>query len=273
MGLTCEWVHYGEEGQHLGMLARPQRAKESLPSVIVIQEIWGVDQHIEDVTRRFASAGYVAFAPDLYAESGERPAALSADRIARVKQFLETVSPAVWNDPKERDAAIAQLPEPDQSEVKATFETLFGARNTEGHKNHLQATVRYLQSECTYSQGQRVGSVGFCMGGALSGALACIEPNLSAAVIFYGARPDVLDLDGIGCPMLGFYGSLDVRITDTIAGLSADMTAKGKQFTAHVYEGAHHAFFNDTRAAYHAAASRDAFAKTLTLFNEALTVR
>ena len=60
-----------------GYLARPERAQGPLPGVLVIQEAWGVDAHIEDVTRRFAAAGYLALAPDLFSEGGKRPAPLA----------------------------------------------------------------------------------------------------------------------------------------------------------------------------------------------------
>ena len=126
MTLACEWINYGSNGQYVGYLARPDKVKGTLPAIIVIQEIWGVDDHIEDVTRRFAQAGYVAFAPDLYAVNGARPEALAADRVQQVKQFLETVPPSVWNNQADRDAALDALPEPQRTQVETTFGTLFG---------------------------------------------------------------------------------------------------------------------------------------------------
>ena len=73
MGIKGEWIRYGEGS---GYLAYPARATLPLPGVIVIQEIGGVNDNIEDITRRIASAGYAALAPDLFAVNGERPAAL-----------------------------------------------------------------------------------------------------------------------------------------------------------------------------------------------------
>lgn len=270
MSLSSEWVRYGQNDEYLGYLVHPEKISGTLPAVIVIQEIWGVDQHIENVTNRFAEAGYVAFSPDLYAKGGERPEDLSTHRVDKVKQFLETVPPTVWNQPEERDKAINALPEPDRTNVKTTFGTLFGGMNLEAHMPQLQASVTYLHNTCEYSRGQKVGSVGFCMGGGLSGLLACREPSLGAAVIFYGSRPDADQVKNVQCPVMGFYGSLDPRISDAVPGLASDMEAVGKQFTYRIYEGAHHAFFNDTRASYNADAARDAFAKTLQLFNEQL---
>ena len=69
MALKTEWVRYGSRS---GYFAMPERAATPLPAVVVIQEIWGVEEHIEDVTRRIAAAGYAALAPDIFSENGER---------------------------------------------------------------------------------------------------------------------------------------------------------------------------------------------------------
>ena len=59
MPLETQWVQYGKNKEHFGYMAKMDRANENLPSVIVIQEIWGVDAHIQDITNRFAQAGYL----------------------------------------------------------------------------------------------------------------------------------------------------------------------------------------------------------------------
>ncbi|HEY9593185.1 MAG TPA: dienelactone hydrolase family protein, partial [Spirochaetia bacterium] len=84
MPVKAEWVLHGRRS---GYFAIPERAAPPLPGVVVISEIWGVVEHIEDVTRRIAAAGYAAFAPDLFAENGERPPALTRDRIAGLQAF------------------------------------------------------------------------------------------------------------------------------------------------------------------------------------------
>ena len=108
------------------------------------------------------------------------------------------------------------------------------------------------------------------MGGGLSAQLACAEPELAAAVIFYGASPAQDDLGGLRCPVLGFYGGEDPRITATVPGLAAAMEAAGKSYEWHVYAGAPHAFFNDTRRSYDVGAARDAWARLLGFFAEHL---
>ena len=83
MQLETDWITYdGPTGPVSAHLARPRAASGPLPGTIVIQEIWGVDGHIAELTERFATAGYVAIAPDLYSAGGGRPGTWSA-RIAR----------------------------------------------------------------------------------------------------------------------------------------------------------------------------------------------
>jgi carboxymethylenebutenolidase len=125
MGLHTEWIHYGNS-QFKGYLAHPSRAIGSLPAIIVIQEIWGVDGHIEDVTRRFAQAGYVVFAPDLYAKDGKRPDELSFDRLEALKHFLDTIPPTAWRNTEERESYLLKLPQPDQQQVRESVQTVFG---------------------------------------------------------------------------------------------------------------------------------------------------
>lgn len=271
MAVRGEWIKYGTEQQYLGYIAQQERANRPLPAVIVLQEIWGVDEHIQDVTRRFADAGYVAFAPDLYAKQGVRPEALAKDRVEDVKQFLETLPPTAWNNTEERDAAFAQLPEPKGSQIRQTFQTLFGGLNPANYIEQLLATSAFLRNQHEVSKGGKIGSVGFCMGGALSAVLATRDPNLNAAVIFYGNAPAVEDMKQIACPVYGFYGSLDPRITDAVPDFAKNMKELNKSYQYEIYEGAHHAFFNDTRASYHVHAARDAFAKVLNFYRENLS--
>lgn len=271
MSLHTENIRYGEDEKYSGYVARPSRVQGPLPAILVLQEIWGVDEHIQNVTRRFAEAGFVAFAPDLYARDGKRKEAFTAARIERVKQFLETVPPTIWNQKEERDSAMDALPEPDRTNVKDTFGQLFGGINPGLHAEQLLATTEFLRISYAPSQGQPIASIGFCMGGALSGRLASQDSQLRAAAIFYGNAPDNEAISTISCPVMGFYGSLDARITDAVPAFEENMKAQDKTFTAHVYEGAHHAFFNDTRSSYSPSASRDAFARVLTFFVDQLS--
>ncbi|QSO50382.1 dienelactone hydrolase family protein [Alicyclobacillus curvatus] len=267
MPLNTGFIRYGQDEEYIGYVARPEKVNKALPAVIVFQEIWGVDDHIQDVTRRFGEAGYVAFAPDLYARNGERVQGLGAERIIAVKNFLENMPPTAWHDAAERDKALAELPGNQGQLVGETFSRLFGGLDMDNYTHQLLATTQFLSQEFEASKGQKIGSVGFCMGGALSAHLAGHYQALAGAVMFYGRAPKPEVLEKIACPVRGFFGDLDVQLTSTIPAFAEAMKAAGKDFEYTVYEGAHHAFFNDTRRSYNVDASRDAFTKTLDFFN------
>jgi carboxymethylenebutenolidase len=270
VSLQASWISYGPEGKYTGYLAKPSAIAGPLPAVIVLQEIWGVDPHIQDVTNRFAMAGYVAFAPDLYALNGERPAPLKDDRIESMKAFLDSLPIGSWGNQEAREQALSGKPEQERKQLKETQEAIFNM-DFPGYLKRVTAAAAYLRDEEPASKGQKVGSVGFCLGGALSAQLACLDPQLSAAVIFYGNAPQPEQLAGIACPVLGLYGGKDARITDNVPAFADAMKAAGKTFVSHVYPEAPHAFFNDTRPSYRADAARDAFSRTLAFLNEHLS--
>ncbi|HEX5437252.1 MAG TPA: dienelactone hydrolase family protein [Gemmatimonadaceae bacterium] len=270
MQLQTEWVRYSSGTSVVpAYTARPLAATGPLPAIILIQEIWGVDDHIMDLAHRFATAGYLVAAPDLYAHGGTRPEALEASRIATAKRTLDGATPAVWSDPSAREAAINALPESERSTTRDALALLLTPnRPLPQYAADLCALSGYLRAQpgCT----GRVGSVGYCMGGGLSALLAARDPDLDAAAIYYGSAPSAGDIPQIRCPLAGFYGGEDVRITGGVPALEQALRSAGKTFEAHIYPGAPHAFFNDTRPSYHVDAARDAWARTLTFFNQHL---
>ncbi|MFI5214064.1 MAG: dienelactone hydrolase family protein [Gemmatimonadales bacterium] len=279
MSLRTEWLRFGSGREHVGFAAWPERAVLPLPAVIVIQEVWGVDAHVEDVTRRFAQAGYVAFAPDLYARSGARPAPLARERVAEAQAFLNQLpagsSSAVIRDPQAREAALAERAPAERARLGETMGALFaglgsGGMRLDEYVPPLAQASDFLRREFQGTRGRKVAAVGFCMGGGLAALLACHDPELSAAAIFYGSAPPEALLANIRCPVAGFYGELDKRITDAVPAFAAAMQRAGKTFEPHVYEGAQHAFFNDTRPSYDVRAARDGFARVLDLFRRTL---
>jgi carboxymethylenebutenolidase len=133
----------------------------------------------------------------------------------------------------------------------------------------LRAAVAHLHADpaCT---GRAVGSIGFCMGGGLCALLAGEEPELAAAVIFYGSSPTAEQAGSIGCPLRGFYGHDDPRILTGLPAFDVALDAAGVDHELRIYPDTPHAFFNDTRPSYRPEAARDAWGRTLAFFAEAL---
>jgi carboxymethylenebutenolidase len=275
MDLVREWVsHDGPSGELSSYLARPAAAREPLPAVVVLQEIWGVDGHIEDVTERLAAAGYVALAPDLYSAGGGRPATLAPERVEATKEFLNTIPSDQWaavlGDEAQRAQALGKLPDGEGERVGETLGTLFGGmRDLDGYTQSARAAIAFLGS-LPACAGRPVGSIGFCLGGGLSARLACQEPALGAAVVFYGSAPEAAQVASIGCPLRGFYGHDDPRIVGGLPELEAALAGAGADHELRVYPNTGHAFFNDTRSSYRPEAARDAWGRALAFFAGAL---
>src|SRR5690606_21631275 len=113
----------------------------------------------------------------------------------------------------------------------------------------LQAAVDYLKTRSDVRP-EAIGSIGWCMGGGLSGALAASGADLAAAVIYYGPIPDLDKVGNIKCPVQGHYGGDDAPITSRVPEFEAAMKAAGKYLETYIYEGAPHAFTNDHRVTY-----------------------
>lgn len=93
------------------------------------------------------------------------------------------------------------------------------------------------------------GAVGFCWGGGAVNDLAVNDPGLNAGVAYYGRQPDAADVPKITAPLLLQYGGLDERVNAGIPAFEAALKANNKVYEIYVYEGANHAFNNDTNAA------------------------
>jgi carboxymethylenebutenolidase len=197
------------------------------PGVVVIQEWWGLVPHIRDLCDRFASEGFVALAPDLY-------------------HGKET---------KEPDEAGKLLMEMDLPGA---------ARDMLGAGKWLAASDK--------TAGDRVGIVGFCMGGALALYAATLSDVFAAVVPFYpymgvtaAAKPDVTAIKGA---VLGHFATKDEAYTpEQVAALETELRDAGIDVEFFWYEGADHAFFNDTRPeVYDEDASRLAGDRTRAFF-------
>ena len=136
----------------------------------------------------------------------------------------------------------------------------------------LAAAIDYLVAQPEVST-KKVGTVGFCMGGALSLFAASKNAEVGACVVFYGGHPAVKpDLPALQAPVLGIYAGKDTFVSpDVVKKLDEELTGLGKRHEFHTYPGADHAFFNDARPdVYDPAASADAWSRTVAFFRREL---
>ena len=229
--VTRDVTYPGEDSQVLGYLAYPKAAQDSnLPGVIVIHENRGLVDHIKDVTRRVARAGFVGLAPDLLSRQG----------------------------------GTGQFPDPTQQAAA------YGRTTVSQRQADLISTLAYIKTlpNIVFN---RIGTVGFCAGGGNVWQFAVAADELAAAVPFYGTPvPSVDNIDAIKAPTLAMYAELDRTLTTQMAPIMTAMLQKQKTFGFVVYQGAGHAFHNDTGPAYNAGAACDAWARTIAWFNKFL---
>jgi carboxymethylenebutenolidase len=202
-----------------GFLAEPAETGP-LPALIVLQEFWGLNDHIKDVTGRFAKEGFVALAPDMY--DGK-----------------------VTSDPNEARQLLMSL---DQVAALAK----------------LQGAVEYLKKNKNVVE-NRIGVVGFCMGGYLALNLACNNKDIRATAAFYGRIPPNTTLDNLNAPVLYVFGGQDHHLPAAdVNRLEEFFRSSGKPGKVVRYPEADHAFMNDTRKeVYRANDARDAWGKAL----------
>jgi carboxymethylenebutenolidase len=133
------------------------------------------------------------------------------------------------------------------------------------------AGVAYIKAHAE-STG-KVGTVGFCFGGGVVNRLASDSPALDAGVAYYGAQLPDDKVPAVKAPLVLHYASNDENINKGIAAYEAALKANNKKYTIYMYEGAQHAFNNDTNAArYNKAAADLAWGRTLAFFRETLGV-
>jgi carboxymethylenebutenolidase len=221
----------GDAGRLFGYLALPRKPFTSqMPAILVIHENRGLNEHIKDVTRRFARAGYVGLGIDLLSRQGGTD--LFPDPADAMRAY-NTVTPS---------DAVADM----------------------------KSAVAYLRTLGVVNA-NRIGCIGFCAGGGNSFNLAVSQPDLSAAVVYYGAPPAPLDLlDNLNAPLLMHYAQLDKNFSSRVPATVTALLDKNKPFSLHIYEGVGHAFNNDTGASYNAAVACEAWNKTLDFYARTL---
>lgn len=131
------------------------------------------------------------------------------------------------------------------------------------------ATVAYLKNH--EGGNGKVGAVGFCWGGGAVNDLAVNAPDLAAGVAYYGRQAKAEDVAKIRAPLLLHYAGQDERINAGIDAYKAALEKAGKEFTVYIYDGAQHAFNNDTsEARYDKQAADLAWGRTIAFFKEKL---
>jgi len=146
--------------------------------------------------------------------------------------------------------------------------SLIGKLDGEATVKNFVAAVKYLKTH-PQSTG-KVGVMGFCWGGGMSNQVAVNSPDLAAAAPFYGRQPAPEDVPKIKASLLLHYAGLDQRINAGIAAYEAALKAASVDYKIYVYEGAGHAFFNDTGSRYHEEAAKLAWKRTIAFFKKKL---
>lgn len=153
----------------------------------------------------------------------------------------------------------------DENEARSKI----GKLDREATVKNLVAAVKYLKTH-PQSTG-KVGCMGFCWGGGMTNQVAVHSPDLIAAVPFYGSQPASEDVPKIKAAILAHYGGLDTRINAGIEAFEAALKKASVEYKIYIYEGAGHAFFNDTnKSRYNKEAAELAWKRTIEFFNEKL---
>ncbi len=226
----------------IGFLAVPDEAGPH-PGVVMFPDVWGLSDHYRNLAGRLARAGYAVLAIDPYRKTGHPE----------------------LTDPASAQAWIAEIDD------RVVLET-------------VQEAIDTLTANAAVA-GRKIGIVGFCMGGQYTLLAACGCTGLAACAPFYGMvryregldpdRKPRQPLDALGdlsCPVLGLYGAEDPLIPiEDVRELETRLAASGQPSEVVVYEGAGHAFMNETRPAMHRPdQAREAWARLLPFLAERL---
>lgn len=235
--LISSMVQFQSNGDTISaFLCRP---KEDVPypAILLIHEIFGLNNHMKDVASRLAQLGYAVLVVDLWSREGYSNKDMDLQAMRKIVEGIP-------------DQRILQ-------DLKA------GIKNLKGWN---------------FVNKDRIGVIGFCMGGLYTILLAGQNKDLKAAVAFYGRivyketsekKPisPIEVVKGISCPLLGLYGEADTAIPlQDVDLLKKTLEKYKKTYEISTYPGAGHAFFNDTRESYRPEAAKDAWERTVRFF-------
>jgi carboxymethylenebutenolidase len=239
INMPPSWVDINVGGQNMeGYLTRPE-AEGRHPAVVVIQEVWGVNSHIQGVTDRLPSQGYVGLAPAMFHREG--PMTIGAH--------------------EEFPLALERMGRCTDANIVAD----------------VRAAVDYLKTQ-PFVQADKIGIVGFCFGGRVSYLAACNISDIKATSVFYGGRllgplggdgpAPVQQTANLASPVLGLFGEDDQNPTPAdVATVEAELKKQGKEYEFHIYPGCGHGFHCDGRPSYRAEAAKHAWGRTMEWFD------
>lgn len=211
----------------------PER-KDKAPVVLVIHEIYGLSDWLRGVADQLAREGFIAVAPDLI--SGLGPNGGGTDSAASRDDVVKLVR--------------GLTPEMATARLNAVHDWAVKLPAANG----------------------KSATIGFCWGGGRSFAYAATQPELDAAVVYYGISPEAADLARIKAPVLGLYGGDDARVDATIPPAEAEMKKLGKSYEPNLYEGAGHGFLRaqEDRDGANLRATKQAWPRTLAFLRQHL---
>jgi carboxymethylenebutenolidase len=242
-------IHTDSEGLEAGQVSIPAADRDipayrampaklgTFPVIMVVQEIFGVHEHIRDVCRRLAKQGYMALAPELYVRQGD---------VADITDVKDIIAKVVSKVP---DAQVM---------------------------SDLDATVAFAKAS-GHGDTAKLGITGFCWGGRITWLYAAHSAQLKAGVAWYGKlvgdstantpRHPIDMAAELKAPVLGLYGAADQGIpVETVDRMRAACKAAGKECEIVVYPDTPHAFNADYRPSYRPEAATNAWARMLAWF-------
>lgn len=212
-------------------LSRPKKKGTVPGAVLVIHEVFGLNDHIKSIADRFSNAGYAALAPNFFIRAPEPPPTGTSD-MAAIRKAASSIPTEVAI--KDMQAALDYL------------------KSLDGVKRHF-------------------ASIGFCMGGGFSYQIATHTKDLAGAVIFYGRTPLELVPQVSCPLLGNFGSLDTGIPPEKVKEFDEALKKAGKKADIKIYEGAKHGFFNDTRPeAYNAEAAADAWQRVLKFYRERL---
>jgi carboxymethylenebutenolidase len=198
-----EWVTVKHDGRSVETFVVYPESKGKTPVVLVIHEIFGMTDWVQDLADQVAAAGYIAVAPDLLTGMGPNGGRSTDFAEGKTMEAVSHLNP---------DQVTADL------NAAADYALKLPAANG------------------------KLYVVGFCWGGSQSFRFATNRGDLAAAFVFYGAPPEKDAMARIKAPVHGFYAGNDARITSTIPDTITQMKAAGKSYDPATYDGAGHGF-------------------------------